>query len=100
MKGTILVTGGTGYIGSHTTVELIQAGYQVVSIDNLSNSNIEVLARSEVDHALDRGMSREDALDSSLVIAVSLVEDGANAGDRFDAIKDGQDLGLAIDRAR
>ena len=43
MKGTILVTGGTGYIGSHTTVELIQAGYQVVSIDNLSNSNIEVL---------------------------------------------------------
>ena len=43
MKGTILVTGGTGYIGSHTTVELIQAGYQVISIDNLSNSNIEVL---------------------------------------------------------
>lgn len=43
MKGTILVTGGTGYIGSHTTVELIQAGYQVVSMDNLSNSNIEVL---------------------------------------------------------
>lgn len=43
MKGTILVTGGTGYIGSHTTVELIQAGYRVVSMDNLSNSNIEVL---------------------------------------------------------
>lgn len=42
-KGTILVTGGTGYIGSHTTVELIQAGYHVVSVDNLSNSNIEVL---------------------------------------------------------
>ncbi len=43
MKGTILVTGGTGYIGSHTTVELINAGYRVVSMDNLSNSNIEVL---------------------------------------------------------
>ena len=42
-KGTLLVTGGTGYIGSHTTVELIQAGYQVVSLDNLSNSNIHVL---------------------------------------------------------
>lgn len=42
-KGTILVTGGTGYIGSHTTVELIQAGYKVVSLDNLSNSNIHVL---------------------------------------------------------
>lgn len=42
-KGTILVTGGTGYIGSHTTVELINAGYRVVSMDNLSNSNVQVL---------------------------------------------------------
>lgn len=39
----ILVTGGTGYIGSHTVVELQQAGYEVVIIDNLSNSNVEVL---------------------------------------------------------
>lgn len=43
MKQKILVTGGTGYIGSHTTVELQKAGYEVVIIDNLSNSNIEVL---------------------------------------------------------
>lgn len=43
MKGKILVTGGTGYIGSHTTVELQAAGYEVVIIDNLSNSNIDVL---------------------------------------------------------
>ena len=43
MKQTILVTGGTGFIGSHTTVELLQAGYNVVIIDNLSNSKIEVL---------------------------------------------------------
>lgn len=42
-KKRILVTGGTGYIGSHTTVELINAGYSVVIIDNLSNSNIDVL---------------------------------------------------------
>jgi len=42
-KGKILVTGGTGYIGSHTTVELQNAGYEVIIIDNLSNSNIEVL---------------------------------------------------------
>lgn len=40
---TILVTGGTGYIGSHTTVELINSGYNVVIVDNLSNSQIEVL---------------------------------------------------------
>ena len=43
MKQTILVTGGTGFIGSHTTVELIEAGYEVVIIDDLSNSKIEVL---------------------------------------------------------
>lgn len=43
MKQTILVTGGTGFIGSHTTVELQAAGYNVVIVDNLSNSNIEVL---------------------------------------------------------
>lgn len=39
----ILVTGGTGYIGSHTVVELMQQGYDVVIVDNLSNSNIEML---------------------------------------------------------
>lgn len=43
MKGKILVTGGAGYIGSHTTVELQAAGYDVVIIDNLSNSNEDVL---------------------------------------------------------
>lgn len=43
MATKILVTGGTGYIGSHTTVELQQAGYEVVIIDNLSNSSIDVL---------------------------------------------------------
>lgn len=39
----ILVTGGTGYIGSHTAVELIEDGYEVIIVDNLSNSQIEVL---------------------------------------------------------
>ena len=39
----ILVTGGTGYIGSHTVVELQTAGYDVIIVDNLSNSNPEVL---------------------------------------------------------
>ncbi|MCL3779782.1 UDP-glucose 4-epimerase GalE [Prolixibacteraceae bacterium JC049] len=43
MSKQILVTGGTGYIGSHTVVELQQEGYDVVVVDNLSNSNIEVL---------------------------------------------------------
>jgi len=39
----VLVTGGTGYIGSHTVVELINDGFEVVIVDNLSNSNIDVL---------------------------------------------------------
>lgn len=39
----ILVTGGTGYIGSHTVVELIGAGHKPVIVDNLSNSNVNVL---------------------------------------------------------
>ena len=43
MNTRILVTGGTGYIGSHTVVELQTAGYEVIIIDNLSNSNKEVL---------------------------------------------------------
>ena len=43
----ILVTGGTGYIGSHTCVELIQAGYEVVVMDNLYNSSETVLDRIE-----------------------------------------------------
>ena len=42
---TILVTGGAGYIGSHACVELLQANYDVVIIDNLSNSHSESLAR-------------------------------------------------------
>ena len=41
----ILVTGGTGYIGSHTTVELINEGFEVIIIDNLCNSESEVVDR-------------------------------------------------------
>src|SRR3712207_6404246 len=44
MLGSILVTGGAGYIGSHTCVELLAAGYDVVVIDNLCNSNPKSLA--------------------------------------------------------
>ncbi len=51
----ILVTGGTGYIGSHTVVELFNAGHEVVVIDNFDNSypeviqNIEKIAGKKVD---------------------------------------------------
>ena len=43
MKKKILVTGGTGYIGSHTSVELIEEGFDVIMIDNLYNSKAEVV---------------------------------------------------------
>ena len=43
MKKKILVTGGAGYIGSHTAVELQNAGYEVVIVDNLSNSNADMI---------------------------------------------------------
>jgi len=45
--GKILVTGGTGYIGAHTVVELQNNGYEVVIIDNLSNSDIKILTQIE-----------------------------------------------------
>jgi UDP-glucose 4-epimerase len=45
MEGKILVTGGTGYIGSHTVVQLLEAGFSVVIFDNLSNSCLTVLDR-------------------------------------------------------
>jgi UDP-glucose 4-epimerase len=43
----VLVTGGAGYIGSHTCVQLLDAGYEVVVADNLSNSKEEALKRVE-----------------------------------------------------
>ena len=44
----ILVTGGLGYIGSHTVIELLAAGYEPIVIDNLSESPIEVKVRIEI----------------------------------------------------
>lgn len=46
-KMTLFVTGGAGYIGTHTTLQLLEAGHDVVVIDNLSNSNLEALRRVE-----------------------------------------------------
>ena len=44
---SILITGGAGFIGSHTCVEMLNAGYDVVVVDNLDNSSSESLSRVE-----------------------------------------------------
>lgn len=44
---SILVTGGTGYIGSHTVVELLNSGEDVIIVDNLYNSKLTVLRRGD-----------------------------------------------------
>jgi UDP-glucose 4-epimerase len=56
----ILVTGGTGYIGSHTVVELQQSGYQVVIVDNLSNSHARVVDQIEKITGIRPGFERLD----------------------------------------
>ncbi len=82
----ILVTGGTGYIGSHTVVELQKAGFEVIIVDNLSNSNIDVLNGIEkitgirpvfenidcVDYvALDRMFEKHPGIDAIIHFAAS-----------------------------
>lgn len=63
MKETVLVTGGTGFIGSHTTVELQQAGYKVVIVDNLSNSRSEVVDGIEKITGIRPAFEKVDCLD-------------------------------------
>ena len=66
----ILTTGGAGYIGSHTCLELLQAGYEVVAVDNLSNSKVESLKR--VQEIVGRPLSfyRVDLLDRTALASV------------------------------
>lgn len=75
----VLVTGGAGYIGSHTTLGLLEAGHDVVVIDNLINSNVESLRR--VERLAGRSLSfREiDLLDSAELARVC-------SGEQFDAV--------------
>ena len=63
MKQTILVTGGTGFIGSHTTVELQEAGYDVVIVDNLSNSKADVIDGIEKITGIRPAFEQVDCLD-------------------------------------
>ncbi|MGI6679029.1 MAG: UDP-glucose 4-epimerase GalE [Dehalobacterium sp.] len=63
----ILVTGGAGYIGSHTGVELLQAGHEIVVIDNLSNSDRSVLGRIKTITGADFSFYEGDVQDEELL---------------------------------
>jgi len=66
----ILVTGGTGYIGSHTCIELIQSGYEIVVVDNLCNSSLESLRRVESLVGRNIPFHKVDVRDKSSLISV------------------------------
>jgi UDP-glucose 4-epimerase len=63
MKERILVTGGTGYIGSHTVVELQNSGYEVIIVDNLSNSSADVVDNIEKVSGIRPAFEHLDCLD-------------------------------------
>jgi len=63
----ILVTGGAGYIGSHTCIELLSAGYEVVVLDNFSNSSVESLARVQALAAKKLDFVEGDILDQQIL---------------------------------
>ena len=65
----ILVTGGTGYIGSHTVVELFNAGYDVIIVDDLSNSDIKILDQIEKITGKKPAFVKLDLCDEKEVIA-------------------------------
>lgn len=67
---TMLITGGTGYIGSHTICALIEKGYEIVIIDNLCNSNIEVLDRIKTISGVKPTFYEGDVRDEQLVRSV------------------------------
>ncbi len=66
----VLVTGGVGYIGSHTCIELLAAGHEVIVVDNLSNSHLEALKRVEVLSGQSVAFHQLDICDAEALSAV------------------------------
>ncbi|MCU4174464.1 UDP-glucose 4-epimerase GalE [Carboxylicivirga sp. N1Y90] len=83
----ILVTGGTGYIGSHTVVELQNKGYEVVIVDNLSNSQIEVLDNIEKISGIRPAFEQFDLSERDLTDAFFQKYSGISAIIHFAAFK-------------
>ena len=70
----ILVTGGAGYIGSHTCVELLNNDYEVVVVDNLCNSNRESLNRVKTITGKEPIFYEQDILDEDLAPGRAIVQ--------------------------
>ena len=87
MKEKILVTGGTGYIGSHTVVELQNAGYDVVIVDNLSNSSADVVDNIEAVSGIRPAFEKIDCLDYAGLEGVFAKYQGIKAIIHFAASK-------------
>jgi UDP-glucose 4-epimerase len=87
MKKLVLVTGGTGYIGSHTAVELIEGGFEVVIVDNLSNSRIEVLDGIEQITGTRPHFEKFDLCDNDKVVELCKKYPGLEAIVHFAALK-------------
>lgn len=87
MKERILVTGGTGYIGSHTVVELQNNGYEVVIVDNLSNSRADVVDSIEQISGIRPAFEEVDCLDYEGMDAVFTKYPGINGIIHFAASK-------------
>ncbi|POY34832.1 UDP-glucose 4-epimerase GalE [Solitalea longa] len=83
----VLVTGGTGYIGSHTVVELIKAGYETVIVDNLSNSELFIVDRIEQITGVRPKFYQIDLCEKEMVEELFKIESGINAVIHFAAFK-------------
>ena len=84
---SILVTGAAGYIGSHTCVELLQSGYEVVAVDNLVNASREALRRVERITGKTVPFYQMDACDPAALEAVFAANPGVTAVIHFAGLK-------------
>jgi UDP-glucose 4-epimerase len=87
MKKRVLVTGGMGYIGSHTVVELVRAGYEVIIADNLSNSKEFILERIEWIAGSRPQFYKTDLADKDSLQKVFETEAGFDIAIHFAALK-------------
>src|SRR6185503_14849285 len=90
----ILVTGGAGYIGSHTVVELIQSGYDPIVIDNLMNSDVSLIAGIEKITGKKVNFHKGDCCDKDFVTEIFKTQGPIDAVIHFAALKSVGESGI------